>query len=157
MIKDVQPRHAGVYECQISAKGIFTHYVALNVLSKRCSSSLFLVNLARDLRYIYSYKHDSILNIPNINTKLNCILRDRCIIVLSRTNKFMFIVFFIIINIINTRRSFGKFTTSRAYKRPTFWCYDGDYVLKMYLNFLTETYLSGSLVLICVNVYNLDS
>ncbi|XP_052795336.1 uncharacterized protein LOC128228213 isoform X1 [Mya arenaria] len=33
MIKDVQTKHAGVYECQISASGIYTHYVALNVLS----------------------------------------------------------------------------------------------------------------------------
>ena len=34
MIKNVRPRHAGVYECQISSKGTYTHYVALNVLSK---------------------------------------------------------------------------------------------------------------------------
>ena len=40
MIKNVQQRHAGVYECQISARGTFTHYVALNVLSK----CLFFLN-----------------------------------------------------------------------------------------------------------------
>ena len=34
MIKNVRPRHAGVYECQISSRGIYTHYVALNVLGK---------------------------------------------------------------------------------------------------------------------------
>ncbi|XP_052217692.1 peroxidasin homolog [Dreissena polymorpha] len=33
LIKNVQPEHAGVYECQISATGIYTHYVALNVLN----------------------------------------------------------------------------------------------------------------------------
>lgn len=32
LIKNVQPKHAGVYECQISSTGIYTHYVALNVL-----------------------------------------------------------------------------------------------------------------------------
>ena len=34
LIKNVQMKHAGVYECQISATGIYTHYVALNVLGK---------------------------------------------------------------------------------------------------------------------------
>lgn len=34
MIKNVRPRHAGVYECQISSRGIYTHYVALNVLDE---------------------------------------------------------------------------------------------------------------------------
>jgi len=34
LIKNVQPHHAGVYECGISSTGTFTHYVALNVLSK---------------------------------------------------------------------------------------------------------------------------
>lgn len=34
MIKNVKPKHAGVYECQISSKVIYTHHVALNVLSK---------------------------------------------------------------------------------------------------------------------------
>ncbi|XP_060591281.1 zwei Ig domain protein zig-8-like isoform X2 [Ruditapes philippinarum] len=32
LIKNVQPKHAGVYECQISSTGIYTRYVALNVL-----------------------------------------------------------------------------------------------------------------------------
>lgn len=32
LIKNVQPKHAGVYECQISSTGIYAHYVALNVL-----------------------------------------------------------------------------------------------------------------------------
>ncbi|KAL4227439.1 hypothetical protein ACF0H5_012883 [Mactra antiquata] len=32
LIKNVQPRHAGVYECSISSKGTYTNYVALHVI-----------------------------------------------------------------------------------------------------------------------------
>ena len=35
VIKRVQPRHAGTYECQISAKKIYTHHVYLHVLGKQ--------------------------------------------------------------------------------------------------------------------------
>lgn len=34
IIKDVQPSHSGVYECQISATKILNRYIYLNVSSK---------------------------------------------------------------------------------------------------------------------------
>jgi hypothetical protein len=34
IIKRAQPRHSGMYECQISAKNVYTHYVNLKVLGK---------------------------------------------------------------------------------------------------------------------------
>lgn len=40
LIKNVQPHHAGVYECAISSIGTYTHYVALNVLSKYTATFL---------------------------------------------------------------------------------------------------------------------
>ena len=34
LIKNVKPRHAGMYECQISANHLIAHYVTLNVVGK---------------------------------------------------------------------------------------------------------------------------
>ncbi|KAH3741669.1 obscurin-like isoform X2 [Dreissena polymorpha] len=34
LIKNVKPRHAGMYECQISANHLIAHYVTLNVVDK---------------------------------------------------------------------------------------------------------------------------
>lgn len=34
VIKQAKPRHSGSYECQISAKIVYTHYVYLKVLGK---------------------------------------------------------------------------------------------------------------------------
>ena len=34
LIKNVQPRHEGVYECQISAKGMYTRLISLKVIRK---------------------------------------------------------------------------------------------------------------------------
>lgn len=34
IIKQAKPRHSGMYECQISSKKVYTHYVYLKVLGK---------------------------------------------------------------------------------------------------------------------------
>ena len=53
IIKHAKPRHTGMYECQISAKNVYTHYVYLkvigkfihveNILIENCSFSSYLL------------------------------------------------------------------------------------------------------------------
>lgn len=45
LIKNVKPRHAGIYECQVTANHLIAHYVTLNVIGKSVTTPVVHLTL----------------------------------------------------------------------------------------------------------------